>query len=55
MSRKSSFTGILMMGWVSLIFNVVLGVGSLAAAAKSPAGLAVDQLTASVQQASPRV
>ena len=55
MNRKSSLTGILMMGWVSLIFNVVLGVGSFAAAAKSPAGLAVDQFTASVQQLSPPV
>lgn len=37
------------------IFIVILGVGSLVTAVKSPADLTVDQFTASVEQASPAV
>ena len=40
---------------VLLIFTVILGVGSLATAAKSPADLMVNQFTPSVEQASPAV
>ncbi len=40
---------------VLLIFIVILGVASLATAAKSPVDLTVNQFTASVEQAPPAV
>jgi hypothetical protein len=55
MNRKLNLTGMLMMGLILPIFIVILGVGSLATAAKSPADLTVNQFTASVDQPYPAV
>jgi hypothetical protein len=55
MNRKSSVTGVLMTAGVLLTFIVILGVGGIATAAKSPGDLTVDQFTASVEQAPPAV
>jgi hypothetical protein len=55
MNRKSSLTGILMTAGVLLTFIVILGVGSLATAAISPADLTVNQFTTTVEQASPAI
>jgi hypothetical protein len=55
MNRKLSFTGILMTAGVLLTFIAILGVGSLATEAKSPADLTVNQFAPSVAQASPAV
>jgi hypothetical protein len=55
MDRKSSLTGILITAGALLTFIVILGVGGIATAAKSPAGLTVNQVTPLVAQASPAV
>jgi hypothetical protein len=55
MNRKLSLTGILKTAGVLLTFIVILGVGSIATAAKSPADLTVNQFAPSVAQASPAV
>jgi hypothetical protein len=55
MKRKLSLTGILMTAGVLLTFIVIVGVGSLATAAKLPADLTVNQFIAAVEQAPPEV
>lgn len=55
MDRKSSLTGILITAGALLTFIVILGVGGIATAAKSPAGLTVNHVTPLVAQASPAV